>query len=185
HIYCCKKLKSLPARMESLLPSLQLLILIFCPEIERFPEGGLPTSLQTLRITFCEKLLTSPREWDLMRLPCLRSLIVDVMDEAIESFPNEDWLLPCSLEDLQLFLGENIKTLNYSGLQHLTSLQSLGIGGCSLLQSLPEEGLPASLTKLEIRDCPLLKPRLEWEKGRDWSKVAHIPCIIVDKELIP
>ncbi|XP_027158920.1 putative disease resistance RPP13-like protein 1 [Coffea eugenioides] len=184
-IACCKKLKSLPARMESLLPSLQGLTLIGCPEIERFPEGGLPTSLQGLGITVCGKLLTSPREWGLMRLPCLRILCVHIMDEAIESFPNEDWLLPCTLEDLTLEVGENIKTLNYSGFQHLTSLQNLRIIGCSLLQSLPEEGLPASLTKLEIWDCPLLKPRLEWEKGRDWSKVAHIPCIIVDKELIP
>ncbi|XP_027114009.2 putative disease resistance protein At3g14460 [Coffea arabica] len=181
----CEKLKFLPARMESLLPSLRKLDLCNCPEIECFPKGGLPTSLQSLYILNCKKLLTSPKTWDLLRLPSLRGLRIDVNDEAVESFPNEDWLLPCTLEYLDLRGCQNLKMLNYSGLQHLTSLQRLRITWCRLLQSLPEEGLPTSLTKLEIRDSPLLKPRLEWEKGQDWPKVAHIPCIIVDEELIP
>ncbi|CDP20174.1 unnamed protein product [Coffea canephora] len=181
----CEKLKFLPARMESLLPSLRKLDLCNCPEIECFPKGGLPTSLQSLYILNCKKLLTSPKTWDLLRLPSLRGLRIDVTDEAVESFPNEDWLLPCTLEYLELRGCQNLKMLNYSGLQHLTSLQRLRITWCRLLQSLPEEGLPTSLTKLEIRDSPLLKPRLEWEKGQDWAEVAHIPCIIVDEELIP
>nr|XP_027107008.1 putative disease resistance RPP13-like protein 1 [Coffea arabica]XP_027107009.1 putative disease resistance RPP13-like protein 1 [Coffea arabica]XP_027107011.1 putative disease resistance RPP13-like protein 1 [Coffea arabica] len=180
----CEKLKALPERMESLLPSLLHLNLFSCPELECFPKGGLPSSLQSLDISNCKKVMSCRREWGLEKLPSLINLSIGGTDE-IELFPEKDWLLPSNLKTLLLMDHKNLKMLNYSGLRHLTSLQLLYIRNCTRLQSLPEEGLPAFLTNLEIRACPLLKPRLEWEKGQDWPKVAHISCVIVDLKLVP
>ncbi|XP_027113926.1 putative disease resistance RPP13-like protein 1 [Coffea arabica] len=185
YILDCEKLTSLPQRMESLLPSLRYLYLGNCPEIECFPEGGLPSTLQALKIFGCKKLVSRRREWGLEKLPSLTESVISGPCDEVESFPEEDWLLPCTLQYLHLNYLQNLKVLNYSALRHLTSLQNLGFNDCPRLQSLPEEGLPASLTELRFSKCPLLKPRLEWEKGQDWPKVAHIPCVKVDGQLIP
>ncbi|PHT61755.1 hypothetical protein T459_34386 [Capsicum annuum] len=75
-IYMCKKLKRLPERMQELLPSLKLLLLQHCPEIESFPEGGLPFNLQLLHIDNCKKLVNGRKEWRLKRLPSLRELYI-------------------------------------------------------------------------------------------------------------
>ena len=145
----------------------------------------MPSSLQSLKILRCKKLTSRRKEWGLEKLPYLTDLwIVDIKD-GVESFPEKDWPLPCTLEALLLQSLQNLKVLNYSGLRHLTSIQHLVIGFCHGLQSLPEEGLPASLTTLDISDCPMLKPRLEWDKGQDWPKIAHIPCLVIDDELVP
>ncbi|XP_027159207.1 putative disease resistance protein At3g14460 isoform X1 [Coffea eugenioides] len=184
-IWYCEKLTSLPQRMESLLPSLRSLLLLNCPEIECFPEGGLPSTLQSLAIFDCKKLTSRRREWGLDKLPSLADLTIKSPCDEVESFPEEDWRLPCALQSLYLSSLQNLKVLNYSALRHLTSLQMLGIYHCPRLQSLPEEGLPASLTELHIANCPLLKPRLEWEKGQDWPKVARIHRVIVDRQPVP
>ncbi|PHT66592.1 hypothetical protein T459_31017 [Capsicum annuum] len=52
----CEKLKSLPEKMQELLPSLNELYLTCCPEIESFPEGGLPFNLQDLGSTIAGNL---------------------------------------------------------------------------------------------------------------------------------
>ncbi|KAL3509373.1 hypothetical protein ACH5RR_028774 [Cinchona calisaya] len=183
YLYKCEKLKSLPERMQSLLPSLRNLVIYNCPEIECFPEGGLPSSLESLGIYNCKKLMSSSRVWDLPRLTSLSNLLIGGVDD--ESFPNEDLLLPRTLEHLDLLGYRNLKMLNYSGLRHLTCLNKLTISNCPSIKWLPDEGLPASLTTLRIWECPQLKPRLEWEKGQDWHKVAHMPCVVVDDELFP
>ena len=54
----CKSLKSLPEEMHTLLPSLVTLRLDTCPELESFPEGGLPSNLKTLVIYDCDKLIS-------------------------------------------------------------------------------------------------------------------------------
>ncbi|CDP13841.1 unnamed protein product [Coffea canephora] len=184
-IECCKKLTLLPQRMESVLPSLQSLLLFNCPEIECFPEGGLPSTLQSLTISDCKKLMSRRREWGLEKLSSLTHLAIRGPCDEVESFPEEDWRLPCTLQDLCLDSLQILKVLNYSALRHLTSLQNLCFNDCPRLQSLPEEGLPASLTELRFWGCPLLKPRLKWERGQDWHKVAHIPCVVVDCQPIP
>ncbi|MCD7471419.1 hypothetical protein HAX54_011860 [Datura stramonium] len=55
----CDKLKLLPTQMNNVLQSLAFLNLNICQEIERFPEGGLPSSLQILYIIGCKKLMTN------------------------------------------------------------------------------------------------------------------------------
>ncbi|TQE11183.1 hypothetical protein C1H46_003189 [Malus baccata] len=47
-IYRCKKLRSLPEQMHTLLLSLQKLMVIGCPEVESFPQGGLASNIQDL-----------------------------------------------------------------------------------------------------------------------------------------
>ncbi|KAH0777270.1 hypothetical protein KY290_008681 [Solanum tuberosum] len=174
----CKKLKWLPERMQELLPSLKYLELINCPEIESFPEGGLPFNLQSLFIRNCKKLVNGRKEWHLQRLPCLTNLWIehDGSDEEIEH-----WELPSSIQTLGI---ENLKTLSSQHLKsltslqylnidgnlpqiqsmleqgqfsHLTSLQSLEIRNFPNLQSLPESALPSSLSQLTIIDCPNLQ----------------------------
>lgn len=72
-IVYCVKLKCLPEHMQDLLPSLNELELLDCPEIESSPEGEMPFSLQQLRIGNCKKLVNSRKEWSLHRLPVSES----------------------------------------------------------------------------------------------------------------
>ncbi|KAG5578420.1 hypothetical protein H5410_058554 [Solanum commersonii] len=177
----CKKLKWLPERMQELLPSLTELYLFNCPEIESFPEGGLPFNLQLLKIANCKKLVNGRKEWRLQRLPCLTKLIIyhDGSDEEIVG--GENWELPSSIQTLCI---DNLKTLSSQHLKSLTSLQRLEIVGnlpqiqsmleqgqfssflhlTSLqivnfpnLQSLSESALPSSLSQLTISNCPNLQ----------------------------
>ncbi|CDP13835.1 unnamed protein product [Coffea canephora] len=97
-IWDCEKLTSLPQRMESLLPSLRSLVLVRCPKIECFPDGGLPSSLQLLGIYNCKKLMSRRREWGLEKLPSLTDLIIMGPCDEVESFPEEDWRLPCTFK---------------------------------------------------------------------------------------
>ena len=79
---------------------------------------------------------------------------------------------------------KHLKSLNGNELQHLTALRKLTIGYCPTLQSMPEEGLPTSLSSLTMKNFPWQK---EWrlrEKGEDWPKIEHIPFIKIDKEVI-
>nr|AAW48299.1 potato late blight resistance protein R3a [Solanum tuberosum] len=174
----CKKLKWLPERMQELLPSLKELHLSNCPEIESFPEGGLPFNLQQLAIRYCKKLVNGRKEWHLQRRLCLTALIIyhDGSDEEIVG--GENWELPSSIQRLTIV---NLKTLSSQHLKNLTSLQYLFIRGnlpqiqpmleqgqcshltslqslqISSLQSLPESALPSSLSHLEISHCPNLQ----------------------------
>ncbi|KAF7138216.1 hypothetical protein RHSIM_Rhsim07G0209700 [Rhododendron simsii] len=180
----CEKLKALPEQMHTLLPSLGNLKLRDCPEIESFSEGGLPSKLGYLDIRDCTKLVGGRRDWGLQTLPSLGTLyLYGESEDALESFP-EEGLLPSTLKFLCFGYMPNLKSLNKRGLQHLGSLETMHIWNCPQLQSLPEEGLPTSLIRLSISNCPLLKPRCRREEGGDWHKIAHIPVIKIDGEVI-
>ncbi|KAJ6713251.1 DISEASE RESISTANCE RPP13-LIKE PROTEIN 1-RELATED [Salix purpurea] len=132
----CSKMKSLPEYMDSLLPSLVEISLRRCPELESFPKGGLPCKLESLENGLCKKLHS------------LSHFTIGMCKE-VETFP-ESLQLPPSLCSLKISDLQNLKSLDYRGLQHLTSLRELTIDSCPKLQSLPEEGLPATLTSLKI-----------------------------------
>ncbi|XP_065000761.1 disease resistance protein RGA2-like isoform X2 [Musa acuminata AAA Group] len=57
----CKNLQSLPTELHAL-PSLCLLTIIGCPEIQALPEKGLPTSLRNLHFEGCHAMLTERLE---------------------------------------------------------------------------------------------------------------------------
>ncbi|XP_059654413.1 putative disease resistance protein At3g14460 [Cornus florida] len=179
----CNNLKSLPQQMHTLLPSLERLYIWNCPEVESFPDGGLPSNLTTLWVCNCEKLMKGRIGWGLQTPSSLKEFDIwgEYEEEMLESFP-EEWLLPTTITTLWIAKLPNLKSVNHKGLQHLTSLTSLYLHECPKLQSLPKEGLPNSLSFLQIQNCPLLKPRCQRDNGKDWPKISQIPWISLDGE---
>ena len=135
-----------------------------------------------LYVTFCDKLMLG-KEWGLHGLDCLSRLEIEGKCKNMESFPKEK-LLPRNLNSLRISGFMDLKYLDSMGLQHLSTLKRLDISCCDKLQSLPEDGLPSSLSFLSIKECSLLKFKLRNKKGNHWSKIAHISCIETDEELI-
>ncbi|KAM4082159.1 hypothetical protein ACJW30_11G149600 [Castanea mollissima] len=155
-IYKCNKLKLLPENMRTILPSLEVLGVIGCPELESFPKEGLPLNLETLTVWDCDRLFSRRMEWGLQDLHSLTYISISSKCKEVESFPEEAWLPPTlTVIDVRRF--PNLKSLK--GFQHLTSLGYLHIGDCDNLQYLPEEGFPTSLSILILEGCPLLKQR--------------------------
>ncbi|KAM4097297.1 hypothetical protein ACJW30_08G171200 [Castanea mollissima] len=175
----CSRLNSLPENMHTFLPSVQILKIKNCPQIESFPEGGLPSNLISLRIADCKKLICNRMEWGLQRLQSLKGLQF-VNDDPdcwdVESFP-EEYLLPTTVTNLIFGGFGNLRTLDNKGFQHLTSLQYLLIGFCPKFKHMPEEGLPVSVSHIQIVECPLLTKRLQRKKGKEWRNIAHTPFI--------
>ncbi|CBI17733.3 unnamed protein product, partial [Vitis vinifera] len=158
HIQDCPNLlKSLPQRMHTLLTSLEDLEIYDCPEIVSFPEGGLPTNLSSLEIWNCYKLMESQKEWGIQTLPSLRKLSISGdTEEGSESFFEEWLLLPSTLISLQILNFPDLKSLDNLRLQNLTSLQTLRLYKCFKLK----------------------------DKGKEWPKIAHIPYVVMDGEVI-
>ncbi|KAJ9153501.1 hypothetical protein P3X46_026930 [Hevea brasiliensis] len=173
---------SLPEHMSTLLPSLRDLYISNCPKLVSLPEGGLPSNLNMVLISRCDKLIANRRKWGLQRLPSLKIFCLGGCKD-LESFP-EEGLLPTTLTTLSICQLQSLRVLNKNGLQHLTSLQEFKIKNCLQLQSFPEERLPASLIYLSIKKCPLLKYCYQKENKEIWNRIAHIPCIKIDQEVI-
>ena len=179
----CGILRSLPENMHIFLPSLKYLRIEDCPEVESFPEGGLPSNLNLISILSCDKLIASWKRWGLQELPSVRKFSISGKSEELKSFP-EEGLLPTNLTFLYVSKFPNMESLDKKGLRHLTSLEQLWIQDCPKLKYMPDEGLPASLSFLRINECPLLKKRCQRKKGKEWHRIAHIDCIMIDEELI-
>ncbi|KAM4082217.1 hypothetical protein ACJW30_11G154500 [Castanea mollissima] len=177
-IHDCKNLVSLPEGMHTLLPSLVRLELRWCPELESFPEGGMPSSLESLAIYGCEKLISRRMELGLQGLHSLKSFTISDHRKELESFP-EEALLPPNLTDFAIGILPYLKSLNGKGFQPLPSLKHLTIWDCNNLDCLLEDVLPTYLYQLEIYNCRLLKERYGNEKGEGRVKIAHIPRISI------
>ncbi|CAN6692943.1 unnamed protein product [Malus baccata var. baccata] len=180
-----EEFKSFPE--ESKFPSLDVLNIWDCPELESFPEGGLPSKLRSLGIGSCTKLMANRMRWGLQTLTSLKVLDVSFSEfeeeETVESFP-EEGLLPTTLTSLGISHHPNLKTIDGKALRQIISLKQLTISFCPRLQSLPDEGLPTSLSRLEIRNCDLLTQRCQRDTGEDWAKISHIPKVVVDNREI-
>ncbi|KAM2127199.1 hypothetical protein ACFX1R_007130 [Malus domestica] len=178
----CKKFRSLPEEMHASLPSLQSLTIEGSKELESFPEGGLPSKLLSLRIRRCKKLMANRMRWGLQTLTSLERLDVGFSkceeEEIGESFP-EEWQLPTTLTYLGISRHRNLKTIDGKALRHLISLKELAIFCCPRLQSLPDEGLLTSLSRLVIYRCDLLTQRCQRDTGEDWAKISHIPKVLL------
>ncbi|KAG5552613.1 hypothetical protein RHGRI_010637 [Rhododendron griersonianum] len=131
------------------MPSLRILTINDCPEIESFPEGSLPSSLTDLSIDKCEKLKSLPEQMHTL-LPSLKSLhLYDC--PKIESFPEGG--LPSSLTWLDIRNCKKLKSLPEQMHTLLPSLKSLNLYDCPEIESFPEGGLPSSLIDLFIKKC--------------------------------
>ncbi|MCH89440.1 CC-NBS-LRR resistance protein [Trifolium medium] len=168
---------SLPFALH-LFTNLNSLVLYDSPWLESFSERQLPYNLCSLRIERCPKLMASREEWGLFQLNSLKQFSVSNDFEIFESFP-EEGLLPSTINALVLTNCSNLRRINYKGLLHLTSLESLYIEDCPSLECLPEEGLPGSLSTLSIHDCPLIKKLYQKEQGERWHTISHIPDVTI------
>ncbi|KAK8714296.1 hypothetical protein V6N13_149489 [Hibiscus sabdariffa] len=166
----CTSLKSLPEQMNSVFPSLEHLQISYCPEIESVPKAGLPSKLKRISIYGSDKLMGSlisrRREWSLQTLPSLTSFSFWCSKLEMECFPDEH-MLPSSLTFLYISGLGNLERLEWTGLQHLTSLSYLRIFRCPKLHSIPAKMVLPSLFRLWIAECPLLKEHCQKEKGRE------------------
>ncbi|XP_035546758.1 putative disease resistance RPP13-like protein 1 [Juglans regia] len=178
----CESLRSMPCKMHLFLPSLRYLELVNCPEVESFPEEEFPSNLKKIIILTCKKLIANLWKEILPRIEWLE-IGGDESEDHVESFPGE-LLLPTTLTYLHIKSFGNLKSLDKEGFQHLTSLVELQIYGCPFLMYMPEEGLPASLRFLSIKNCPVLKKKLRSKKGKEWLKVTRVPNIVIDDRLI-
>jgi hypothetical protein len=164
--------------MHVLLPSLDLFEIGSCPRIESFPEGGLPSNVKTMSVHRCDKLFARRAGWGLQKL---LSLWVSSNNEDVESFP-EPGLLPSCLTELHISGFPNMKSLDKKGLQDLTSLQRLLVWNCPKLEYIPKEGLPTSLSIIEIYRCPLLRKRWQSKKEKERRNIPNVDHILIDDE---
>ncbi|KAL2326254.1 hypothetical protein Fmac_025312 [Flemingia macrophylla] len=166
-----EKLTSLPGGMHDELPCLTRMDILECPQLEMFYNGRISSSVKLMGLSYRSKLFASLRG-ALGPNPTLDKLSVYNVDA--ESFPDEG-LLPPSLTSLSINFCPNLNRLDYKGLWHLSSLKELLLDSCPSLQCLPEDGLPKSISKLNIWYCPMLK--LSCQEGDDRAKIAHIEDI--------
>ncbi|QHO22402.1 Putative disease resistance RPP13-like protein [Arachis hypogaea] len=177
----CSKFVSLPSDMNSLLPNLESLDIRGCPNICRLPEGGLPANLKELSVGDCEQQVRS-LSW-LGNLDNLTHLTISGhgSESRIKSYPEVGWLprLP-SLTTLHIRAFYNLETLECNELLRLTSLQQLHIEFFMNLKNIAGEKLPPSLLLLKIDECGLQAEHCEDKHQQIWSKISHIPTILVD-----
>ncbi|KAB1224838.1 hypothetical protein CJ030_MR1G004787 [Morella rubra] len=103
--------------------------------------------------------------------------------EDVGSFP-EAGLLPTSLTFLRFGGFPNMQSLDKNGLERLTALEQLEIYDSPKLRFMPEDGLPASLSVMRIYNCPLLKKKWQRKRGKEWRKIAHVPNIYIDNDML-
>lgn len=129
----------------------------------------------------------------ILRSPLLRERLeliesLDIQDcSEITSFTAHDNDVLLQLKSLQSLCISGCNTLQSlpSTLSRIQSLYKLVLWNCPALESLPEEPLPLSIRKIEVALChPHLKERLIKEYGVDWPKIAHIPWIEIDGEIL-
>jgi hypothetical protein len=178
---CCESLRSLPEKMDVLLPSLNYFHISYCQRIESFPQGGLPSNVKDMEVVKCDKLFATRSGWGLQKLPSLREFKVGGKYEDVESFPEPE-LLPSCLTQLCISEFPNMKTLDKKGLQHLTSLQDLSVWNCPKLEYIPKEGLPTSLSTISIYECPLLRKQWQSKKGKERRKIPDVDHIVINLE---
>ncbi|GMN60955.1 hypothetical protein TIFTF001_030064 [Ficus carica] len=118
----CEKLKSLLKKMHDLLPSLKFLFINDCPEIESFPEDGLPFSFYEDVESFPEEglLPNTITSLSISRFPCLKALDKNGLQELT------------SLKKLDISNCPELQKFTEEGFP--ISLEQLRISSCPLLE---------------------------------------------------
>ncbi|CAL5330781.1 unnamed protein product [Camellia sinensis] len=130
----CAMLKKLPQDLHTY-TSLGVLTIRNCASLISFPMKGLPSMLRELSVSMCNALKSLP---ELMTLNNLWATI----------HTKKNWIRSCAKLE-SLFAEEGIKIC-------CPSLETIDIGFCGRLKSLPEAN---NLSELWIRGCPNLEPR--------------------------
>ncbi|XP_027072407.1 putative disease resistance protein RGA3 [Coffea arabica] len=76
------------------------------------------------------------------------------------------------------------KLVSLPSLSYLHSLKHLEIIACSELRSLPDDGIPASVETIIVKDCPRIIEQCRYPNARDWSKIEHVSSVFLDYEEI-
>ncbi|KAK7401268.1 hypothetical protein VNO78_12620 [Psophocarpus tetragonolobus] len=183
----CRKLTSLPEPINALSGLYQLSV-YGLPRLRAFAEAGLPAHLRILEISVSRGLATSAvtDNWGLQKLTCLAELRVrgDWLLNALMKREAEAPLLPTSLVSVRISHLYYVKCLEGKWLRHLVNLENVEIWDCRRLETLPEEGMASSIAVLTIKRCVLLEAHCQRNGGREWNKIAHIPCVIVNNTVI-
>ncbi|RVW74204.1 putative disease resistance RPP13-like protein 1 [Vitis vinifera] len=188
-IMSCTNLESLsiPEELRHVdLTSLKHISIRHCPNLESFPQGGLPTpNLERLSILNCEKLKSLPPQMRTL-LTSLEDLSIIICPE-IDSFPEGG--LPTSLSQLKISscckLEQGRVRWNLQTLPFLRKI-IIGVDEEERLESFPEKWLlPPTLTTLTIWGRENLKSldnkglqhltSLETLKLRFCYKLKHFP----------
>ncbi|KAK0575178.1 hypothetical protein LWI29_035111 [Acer saccharum] len=169
----CNNLRSMPKQMCQLLTSLQTLNISDCPRLVSFPNGGLPLSLQTLTIQNCVKLQSMPEQMHI--LPALQTLDISDCPELV---PFPEGGLPSSLQKLTIQNCVKLRSMPEQVHMLLSSLQTLNITGCPELVSFPDGGLPPSLQTLTIKNCVNLisPPQNAW----GLTNMESLTCLTIE-----
>ncbi|MFQ6669376.1 hypothetical protein Gotur_034649, partial [Gossypium turneri] len=176
----CGNFGALPKCMASI-TSLRRLGVCNCSADISFPSEGFPVNLTSLTISNAPKIYGSLVEWGLNRLTSLQELRIGGGGcSNVVSFPE----VPPSLTHIILLEFENLEYMSSKGFQDLASLKELDIGECPKLTSLPDKDVLLSLGYLHIYSCPLLKEDCLSDKGREWSKISHIPLVEIDGKIV-
>ncbi|CAN1316406.1 Putative disease resistance RPP13-like protein 1 [Linum perenne] len=154
-------------------PILEQLYLTDCPNLTKALPRKLPY-LETLVIEGCQQL-------DMATIPSNQTTykLSIGLDKNLESFPDEERMLPSSLTSLEISDLHNLKFLNTRCFQQLASLGRLKIKNCPQLQYIREDKFPPSLHLLSIVMCPLLRQRFQPENGELWPMISHIRDVFI------
>ncbi|PWA57228.1 NB-ARC domains-containing protein [Artemisia annua] len=174
-----------------------------CSNIESFPAADLPklTSLKRLTIKDCKSMdVDSFEVWPpnlaYLEIGCLKKPIskwgpqnfppslVDLElygpsadEDDVTGGSQLSHMLPSALTTLYLWRFEQLESVS-KGLQHLTSLQHLAIGGSPKMKDLPEMLLP-SLSSLGIIECPDELKEKTSIRGSYWPLISYIPHVYI------
>ncbi|XVF65858.1 hypothetical protein PTKIN_Ptkin09bG0284700 [Pterospermum kingtungense] len=205
----CQGLSFLPGGLEFCY-SLEQLDIVANFNLKFFPEDLKHLrSLRFLNITICPKLKAIQEEC-LGCFSSLKVLTIGGFNERLNEFPGLSSIhhLHASLDCLLLLGWKRLKSLP-DQIQHLTalkrleiwsfdgvealpdwlgnisSLQSLKIHQCKNLMHLPSRKAMRQLTKLNrlfIHNCPKLSERCAEQTGSEWTKISHIPQVIIKND---
>jgi len=163
--------------------SLQILWIRSCPELASIPSVQHCTALVELDISWCDELISIPGDFRELKYSLKR---LEIWGCKLGALPSG---LQCCASLEELVIKDCSELIHISGLQELSSLRRLWIGGCDKLISIDWHGLRQlrSLVELEITACPSLSdiPEDDWLGGFTQLKELRIGGFSEEMEAFP